>query len=740
MKKLVALAALVCVLALVAGGATAATKTWNVSSGNWNTSGSWTPTGIPVAGDEVKQTKAGGKCTIPSGYSTANIYRVYIYNATIPTITVTGTLNMATGNFIKVGFGSTASNQNGRMIQTGTVAAASTPLILGDGYTSRYAAIKGWYNLNSGTLTCGEIQLGYRGASGYMYQAGGSTNVGLVTVGYDTSNNDCLYSLTSGTLTCTGMAVTRGALTVSQSATCDINGNMTVGGTGTLNAEISSGDNTYVDVSGNVTISSGSTLNVSLLGGFTPSNNQEFTIIQSTGGGAISGTFSNVTSGWSNALRDSNTRLVAIYSPAPEPTKAFPGAYGFGCQASGGRGGSVYKVTNLNNSGSGSFRDCVKNDNGTVIFDTGGTVTLATRLNVYNSNVTVAGQTAPGGGFCVRNGVMYIRNFENWIIRHMRFRLGRHSGTSEGSENQFDSMTITNGVNVIVDHCSFSWGCDENVDIKDLSNNLTIQWCILTEPLNFQGHGYELILEPNGIANTYMTLHHNLFANQLGRNPRGSNEYGAILWENINNVAYNWGGTEGDWGAWACCDSSEHSDLNWVGNYSIAGPNSGNTPSTMLSAGTTNSRIYIGSTNYIDSDRDTSHDGVAATWSNVAGSKTQMGSPFSIPTAYQVATDTADTAYTNVLAGAGATKPSRDSVDTRAVNSVTNRNGSIINDEDDVGGWPTLAAGTPPTDTDGDGMPDAWETAYGTNPNVADNNGDLDGDGYTNLEEYINSL
>jgi len=489
-------------------------------------------------------------------------------------------------------------------------------------------------------------------------------------------------------------------------------------------------NNDYTAANGTLTIPAGQpggTITVYVTGDLVVEANEQFFVNLNTLTGA---TFAD------------NQALGTILNDDPASGfPAFPGAEGFGYQATGGRGGSVYKVTNLTNSGAGSFRTAVTGGNNrTIVFNTGGTVTLTTRLNVYTSNVTIAGQTSPGGGFCVRNGVFYVRNFSNLILRHMRFRLGRHAGTHDGSEPEFDSMTITNGVNVIVDHCSFSWGCDENLDVKDLSNNVTIQWCILTEPLNFYGHGYELILEPNGIANTYMTLHHNLFANQLGRNPRGSNEYGAILWENVNNVAYNWGGTNGDWGAWACCDSSEHSDLNWVNNYSIAGPNSGNTPNTMLSAGTTNSRIYIGSGNYIDSDRDTSHDGVAATWSNVAGTKTQMGSPFSIPTAYQVSTDSADTAYTNVLNGAGATKPARDSVDTRAVESVINRNGSIINDEDDVGGWPTLDAGTAPTDTDGDGMPNSWESANGTNPNVADNNGDLDGDGYTNLEEYINSL
>jgi hypothetical protein len=432
--------------------------------------------------------------------------------------------------------------------------------------------------------------------------------------------------------------------------------------------------------------------------------------------------------------------IVALAASDALAIKAFPGAEGYGSLATGGRGGSVYKVTNLTNTGAGSFRNAVKHDNGTVIFDTGGTVTLTTRLNVYNSNVTIAGQTAPGGGFCVRNGVFYVRNFENWIIRHMRFRLGRHAGTTTGSEAYFDSMTITNGVNFIVDHCSFSWGADECADVKDLSTNVTFQWCVFSEGLNWYGHGYAVIFEPNGITQCNATMHHNLIAHHLGRTPRASNEYGNLLFDYRNNVQYNWG-TTADWGGWHAAYSNEKDDINYVSNYGIAGPNTTTTAAknAIISCNYSTGRVYQ-SGNKIDSDRDTVRDGTNTGWTMFRGPETQMGTAFTIPADYAVTTSDVDTAYTNVLNGAGATKPARDSVDTRIVNSVINFTGTICNDEDNVGGWPTLDAGTPPTDTDGDGMPDSWESANGTNPAVADNNGDLDGDGYTNIEEYINSL
>ena len=418
---------------------------------------------------------------------------------------------------------------------------------------------------------------------------------------------------------------------------------------------------------------------------------------------------------------------------------AFPGAEGFGCQATGGRGGSVYKVTNLNNTGAGSFRNGVKSSNTTVIFSTGGTVTLDTRCNSSAVNMTLAGQTAPGGGFCVRNGDMWFSNSSNLVIRYTRFRLGRYAGT-DSTGNYFDTFTLKNTAGAIVDHCSASWSGDECLSVTDPSNNVTVQWCLISEGCNWNGHGYGSLISSDAV-NGQQSWHHNIWAHQAGRNPRAASRNNqTFLCDIVNNVIYDWGHTSGDFGVWAGYYSGEKINLNWVNNYSIAGLDSTGKTTVVLSSGVSTSNIYIGSGNLIDSDRDTTRDGTTVTWSNLAGTYTKKTSAYTIPAWAAVTTDTSATAYTNIMSGVGATKPSRDSVDTRVLNDVTNMTGHNINGESDVGGWPTLAAGSAPTDTDGDGMPDAWETANGTNPNVADNNGDIDSDGYTNLEEYLNSL
>jgi hypothetical protein len=180
--------------------------------------------------------------------------------------------------------------------------------------------------------------------------------------------------------------------------------------------------------------------------------------------------------------------------------------------------------------------------------------------------------------------------------------------------------------------------------------------------------------------------------------------------------------------------------MNYVGNYLIAGPNttSGEESDAFESMAVNDVRIYQ-SSNKKDPDKDSSHDGVTMTSSSFSGTYTTLGSPASFEA---VTTASADDAYTDVLAHAGAFWWSRDSVDTRLVGHVSNRNGGIINSQSSVGGYPSITVNVRDAnfDTDGDGMSNAWETANGTNPSVADNNGDVDGDGYTNLEEYINSL
>ncbi|MFA6134057.1 MAG: choice-of-anchor D domain-containing protein [Phycisphaerae bacterium] len=433
--------------------------------------------------------------------------------------------------------------------------------------------------------------------------------------------------------------------------------------------------------------------------------------------------------------------VFAAASDSQAQLRAFPGAEGYGAYAVGGRGGTVYHVTNLNDSGGGSLRDgCYfSGASRTIVFDIGGTVTLASTLWVDPSltstqGLTIAGQTAPtdSGGFCVRDfRVRPGGGTHDLIMRYLRIRVGN---IGAGATDSLD-MRCTK---TIIDHCSASWATDECLSAGDTSTNLTVQWCIMSEGINNANHGYGSLIAPkNANNNSRMSWHHNLYAHHDGRMPRAGAQNGAIgfLFDYVNNVTYNWGTTT-DWGCWGCV-GAEQLDTNWINNYAIAGPSTGsasycNTVMNTSSSGATCHVYHSG--NLIDTDKDANHNGIAVTDNNFKGGRTIMTSAFAIPTANAITATDANTAYNAVLDGAGATLPARDSRDTYVVASVRARNGGLITA---VPEYPTLAAGTAPTDTDRDGMPDSWETWYGTTPTVADNNGDLDGDGYTNLEAYL---
>jgi len=389
--------------------------------------------------------------------------------------------------------------------------------------------------------------------------------------------------------------------------------------------------------------------------------------------------------------------------------RAFPGAQGYGAYATGGRGGEVYEVTNLNDSGPGSLRDAVSQPNRTVVFRVSGTIELQRELTIA-SNITIAGQTAPGGGITVKGYPTSIRG-SNVIVRYIRFRLGSENGIRS------DSLDINYANNVIIDHCSISWGVDENFSAYD-NNNVTVQWCMITEGLNNVNHSC------GGLWGPTSSYHHNLFAHNKTRNPKLGYLAGEAL-DFRNNVLYNWGemsvytGTQGT--------------INIINNYYKPGPSTkSSVASTIVDPDPTN-QIYV-SGNYVYGNPAVT----ANNWLGVTGDCIRVYSPFDVPA---VTTHTAQEAYNLVLAEAGASRPMRDAVDTRIINEIINGTGSIINTENDVGGYPVLNSTTPPTDSDHDGMPDDWERANGLNPyNPEDRNYDADGDGYTNLEEYLNSL
>ena len=444
--------------------------------------------------------------------------------------------------------------------------------------------------------------------------------------------------------------------------------------------------------------------------------------------------------------------LSAFNSVRADPLPAFPGAEGFGMYTVGGRGGQVFEVTDLNDysnspAPAGSLRAAVEATGPRiVVFRVGGTIALVRDLRISNPYITIAGQTAPGDGICIKDYNFRIEA-NDVIIRYMRFRLGDNALQEE------DTVTVYKGQNIILDHLSASWSVDEVLSADcsgDLytghfANNLTVQWCMITESLNCSihtkgCHGYGSLVR-GGFNNKY-SFHHNLYAHHKGRNPRPGNYNSyttdpcGLIFDFRNNVVYNWGGSY----AGNNEDTTSVTRMNFIGNYYKRGTNS--TGNYAFRETCKYDRAYF-SGNW--------HSGVGGypadpwtlvlfngTWTEAQKAAFKLSSP--LPVA-PVTTDDAVTAYSLVLADAGASFPVRDTADTNVINNVIDGTGHIIDDEDEVGGWPVLASGTPPLDTDHDGMPDEWEFALCLDPyDPNDCNGDRDGDGYTNIEEYINWL
>ena len=421
--------------------------------------------------------------------------------------------------------------------------------------------------------------------------------------------------------------------------------------------------------------------------------------------------------------------------PVAASLRAFPGAEGYGTDTPGGRGGRVCQVTNLNDSGAGSLRACVESSGPrTVIFRTGGTINLQSRLTVTEPFLTIAGQTAPGDGITLRmapgsstdKGAMQVETHDV-VIRYLRFR----PGDNGYGDDSHDALQIYKaGVyNVVVDHASFSWAIDENVNTYDESHDITVSNSIISEALSNSTHPqgeHSKGMLAGGVNAHNISIHHNLFASNVDRNPQIS---GVSVADLRNNVVYNYGDGSGG-GVTLISSSKGEPDVNWVANYYKPGPDSD--PSRPEFA------TYDGSTGathewYGDGNMrwTASGDQAARVASGAVG---RRSTPFATPS---VTTTSAAQAYVDVLAGAGASLV-RDAVDERIVAEVRNGTGSI---KDSASGlYPALATGTPPPDTDGDGMPDAFESAHGADPGSPDANGDVDGDGYTNIEDWFNGL
>ncbi len=417
---------------------------------------------------------------------------------------------------------------------------------------------------------------------------------------------------------------------------------------------------------------------------------------------------------------------------------AFSGAEGAGSTATGGRGQEVYHVTNLNEAGPGSFVDALSQSNRLIVFDVSGVITLNTPdsasgrndhfLRVGKSNLTIAGQTAPGNGIVIVGTGMKFTG-DNVVMRNISTRPGI---MWNGQTRTMDGLWLQTQ-NSIFDHISVAWASDEGISGSDAVANTTVQYSIAAEGL--MDHSYGAIMGPD-TANTVLSYHHNLFTNNRSRNPRLGNEVGAVNVADFrNNVLYNWGGNAGYSG------NNQEGDGNFVGNYYVAGPNTNSGDrSEAFSGGSLLTNIYQ-SGNKIDPDLDGVFDGTDTGWSMFNRTYTKEDNPLAAP---NVTTQTADDALNTVLHHSGSQWWSRTSTDTRVVNDVRSAGtaGDLIYDPSEVGGWPTEAEIHRPADwdIDGDGMPGYWELEHGLDPEVANNNADFDNDGYTDVEEYINEI
>ncbi len=400
---------------------------------------------------------------------------------------------------------------------------------------------------------------------------------------------------------------------------------------------------------------------------------------------------------------------------------AFPTAQGWGSHAWGGRGGKVLYVTSLDDSGQGSLRWAVEQTGArTVVFAVSGTIQLQSPLRINHDSITIAGQTAPGDGICLRDYPLVV-NASDVIVRYLRVRPGDDSGkecdgAGGGKYGQHD---------VILDHLSVSWSVDECLSFYK-ARNLTVQWCLashsLRKSVHTKGkHGFGGIWGGN-----HATFHHNLLAHHTSRNPRFSSVDSTTWVDFRNNVVYNWGYK-------AAYGGGHHGTINFVDNYYKPGPAS-TFHKFVEVAGDGTSRYYVSGNVMTDNAAMTADNRLGVT---DKGDSCTVQQPFpSLPIVSQQPAQ----AYPLVLQRVGCSLH-RDSYDRAVVSQVEAGTGQIIDSPHEVGGWPDLRSAQAPLDSDRDGMPDDWERQHGLDPaNPADGAQTATATHYTNLELYLNSL
>ncbi|KQV61141.1 pectate lyase [Pelomonas sp. Root1217] len=444
--------------------------------------------------------------------------------------------------------------------------------------------------------------------------------------------------------------------------------------------------------------------------------------------------------------------LLAACAAPPVPPgvpvpPAFPGAEGEGAISLGGRGGRAIYVTTLADDGPGSLRAAVEVQGPrTIVFAVSGTIALKTPLRITQGRITIAGQTAPGDGITLRDQPLMV-DADDVVVRFIRSRMGDAAGADD------DAISVGSGQRIMLDHVSASWSTDEALSVSvaraDLGRpayqHVTVQWSVIAESLNCNApktgacHGFGSLLR--GAHGTRLSMHHNLWAHHQDRMPRPGNYLSPQadpvggFYDLRANVFYNWGTQRAGYNL---DRGGERASYNFVGNVYLTGPNSkgkfafeeSNPGSRAFFAGNTMDGLLP-----------------ADPWSLVRAHAQNL--PGGLPDGYKlgaalpfspVTVDAPDKTLARVLAGAGASLV-RDAVDERFIADVRQRRGKLINSQTEVGGWPTLKSAPAPLDSDGDGMPDAWETSHGLNPRDPSDAARVDpASGYTQLERHLNGL